>query len=168
MNSPFQKTNEINKQRKKVNENKTACFIFQKNWLVNHNCPFHAQYDHKYKPRSSNSRSRSASWSLSPCKRPLVARAIDGGICNRNSVWPRRPPAIAAWDCAWAWSCWQVAYILKVVAIKNTPSTSQSYISKKKTSLTITTLKLIIISKERHEFTNFRIQLKNRRNIPGN
>ena len=79
------------------------------------------------RPRSSNSLSRSASWSLSPCKRPLVASAMDGGICNRSSVWPSRPLAAAAWAWAWAWSCWQVAYILSVVAIKNTPSTSQSY-----------------------------------------
>lgn len=79
------------------------------------------------KPRSSNSRSRSASWSLRPCRRPRLASAIDGGICNRTSVWPRRPLAAAAWAWAWAWSCWHVAYILNIVAIKKTPSTSQSY-----------------------------------------
>ena len=77
-------------------------------------------------PKSSNSRSRRASWSLSPCNRPLVAKAIDGGICKRSSVWPIKPLAAAAWARAWAWSCWQVAYILKLVAIKKTPTTSQS------------------------------------------
>lgn len=82
-------------------------------------------------PRSSNSLSRSASWSLKPCNLPLVASAIDGCICNLNSVWPSRPLAAAAWAWAWAWSCWQVAYILRLVAIKNTPSTSQSYIKQK-------------------------------------
>ena len=79
------------------------------------------------RPRSSNSRSRSASWSLRPCRRPRVASAIDGGICSRSSVWPRSPLAAAAWAWAWAWSCWHVAYILNIVAIKKTPSTSQSY-----------------------------------------
>ena len=34
--------------------------------------------------------------SLRPCRRPRLARAIDGGICNLNSVWPRMPLAAAA------------------------------------------------------------------------
>ena len=78
-------------------------------------------------PKSSNSRSKSASWSLSPCSLPLLAKAMDGGICKRRSDCPNRPlTAAAAWAWAWTCNCWQVAYILKVVAIKNTPSTSHS------------------------------------------
>ena len=87
---------------------------------------FTSKTEKNYKPRSSNSRSRSASWSLRPCRRPRLARAIDGGICNLNSVWPRMPLAAAAWAWACTWSCWHVAYILNIVAIKKTPSTSQS------------------------------------------
>jgi hypothetical protein len=50
-----------------------------------------------------------------------------GGTCTRSSVCPRKPLAAAAWACACAWSCWHVAYILRLVAIRKTPKTIQSY-----------------------------------------
>lgn len=78
-------------------------------------------------PSSSNSRSRSASWSLSPCNLPLVAIEIDGGIWKCNSAWPSNPDAAAAWALACAWSCWHVAYILRLVAITKTASIIQSW-----------------------------------------
>lgn len=86
-------------------------------------------------PKSSNSRSSRASWSLNPCSRPLVANAIDGGMWTRNSVWPSKPLAAAAWARAWAWSCWQVAYIRRLVASKKTPTTSHSYIHRATSSV---------------------------------
>jgi hypothetical protein len=76
-------------------------------------------------PRSSKSRSNRERWSLRPCIWPLVAIAIDGGMRNCNSVCLRSPVAATAFACAC--SCWQVAYILNAVAIKNTPNTNQSY-----------------------------------------
>lgn len=85
------------------------------------------KYPKVHIPSSSNSRSRSASWSLSPCNRPLVAIAMDGGTWSRNSLWPSNPEAAAAWALACAWRCWQAAYILRLVAIAKIAITSQSY-----------------------------------------